>query len=127
MTRNRLCTAMALALVCCTTVIVSLRVFAGGSLAVFFDQVSLTSLPAAERRLIEFLLLLPVAALVICAFRNLIGLTSFGTFAPALIGLVFRDWQSLPGLSVFVGLLVIGWMMRRASIDFTCCKCPAHR
>ena len=38
---------------------------------------------AAERHLVEFLLLLPVAALVICLFRNVIGLASFGTFAPA--------------------------------------------
>ena len=49
------------------------------------------ALPPAERRLVEFLLLLPVAALIICVFRNLIGLNSFGTFAPALIGLAFRD------------------------------------
>jgi hypothetical protein len=115
---------MALTLVCCTTAIVSLRVFAGGWLAGCFEQISLTALPAAERRLIEFLLLLPVAALVICAFRNLIGLTSFGTFAPALIGLVFRDWQSLPGLSVFVGLLVIGWMMRRLLDRFHLLQVP---
>jgi hypothetical protein len=124
MTRNRLCTATALALVTCTGVIAALRVFAGGWLAEGFAHYSFTTLPAAERRLIEFLLLLPVAALVICVFRNLIGLTSFGTFAPALIGLVFRDWQSLPGLSVFVGLLLAGWLMRRALDRFHLLQVP---
>ena len=79
----------------------------------FFLQVSLFSLPPAERRLVEILLLLPIAALIICFFRNVIGLRSFGTFAPALIGLAFHDLHSLPGILVFVAILLIGWLMRR--------------
>jgi hypothetical protein len=78
-----------------------------------FLNLSLFALPPAERRLVEILLLLPLAALVICIFRNLIGLRSFGTFAPALIGLAFHDLHSLPGILVFVTILLIGWLMRR--------------
>jgi hypothetical protein len=78
-----------------------------------FRRVSLYSLPPAEGRLVEFLLLLPVAALLICVFRNLVGLPSFGTFTPALIGLAFRRVESLPGLLVFVCILLIGWGLRR--------------
>jgi hypothetical protein len=78
-----------------------------------FLNLSLFALPPAERRLVEILLLLPIAALIICIFRNLIGLTSFGTFAPALIGLAFHDLHSLPGILVFVTILLIGWLMRR--------------
>ncbi len=78
-----------------------------------FAWLSLYRLPPAEQRLVEFLLLLPVAALVICVFRNVIGVASFGTFAPALVGLVFRDLASLPGILVFVGLILAGWRMRR--------------
>jgi hypothetical protein len=78
-----------------------------------FRSLSLFMLPPAERRLVEVLLLLPIAALVICVFRNLIGLNSFGTFAPALIGLAFHDLHSLPGILVFVTILLIGWVMRR--------------
>jgi hypothetical protein len=60
------------------------------------------------------LLLLPLAALVICLFRNVIGMNSFGTFAPALIGLAFhRELNSLPGILVFVTILLVGWLMRR--------------
>jgi hypothetical protein len=73
----------------------------------------LFALPPAERRLVEILLLLPIAALIICVFRNVIGLRSFGTFAPALIGLAFHDLHSLPGIFVFVTILLIGWLMRR--------------
>ncbi len=78
-----------------------------------FMNLSLFTLPPAERRLVEILLLLPIAALIICIFRNVIGLSSFGSFAPALIGLAFHDLHSLPGILVFVTILLIGWLMRR--------------
>ncbi|MFO0926992.1 MAG: 7TM domain-containing protein [Gemmataceae bacterium] len=78
-----------------------------------FRSVSLYQLPPGDRRLVEVLLLMPVAALIVCVFRNLIGLTSFGTFTPALIGLAFHDLHSLPGIFVFVSILLIGWLMRR--------------
>jgi hypothetical protein len=82
-----------------------------------FRSLSLFILPPTERRLVEILLLLPIAAVIICVFRNLIGLNSFGTFAPALIGLAFHDLHSLPGILVFVTILLIGWIMRRV-LDF---------
>src|SRR5262249_25319715 len=61
----------------------------------------------------EFLLLLPIAALIVCIYRNIIGLGSFGTFAPALVGLAFRDLGGLPGILVFVSIVLIGWLLRR--------------
>jgi hypothetical protein len=79
----------------------------------FFLNFSLHGLPPAEQRLVEFLLLLPIAALMVCVYRNVIGLNSFGTFAPALIGLAFRDLHSLPGLLVFVSIVLVGWIFRR--------------
>ena len=78
-----------------------------------FRTLSVDAPPPGERQLIEFLLLLPVAALVICICRNLIGMSCFGTFAPALIGLAFRSWESLPGILVFVAIVLIGWGLRR--------------
>ena len=85
----------------------------GTSMQRFFQRISLFSLPPAEWRLVEFLLLLPLAALIICVFRNILGLPSFGTFAPALIGLAFREFESLPGVLVFVTILLVGWCFRR--------------
>jgi hypothetical protein len=79
----------------------------------FFRAISLYMLPPAEQRLVEILLLLPLAALIICIFRNVIGINSFGTFAPALVGLSFRELHSLPGFLVFVAILLVGWLMRR--------------
>lgn len=79
----------------------------------FFVALSFHSLPPPEQRLVEFLLLLPIAALIVCTYRNVIGILSFGTFAPALLGLAFRDLRSLPGILVFISILLVGWMMRR--------------
>jgi hypothetical protein len=70
-------------------------------------------LPHAERQLIEFLLLLPVAALVCCVVRVFIGLHTYGTFAPALLGLSFREVESAAGVFVLVVVLSIGWLARR--------------
>jgi hypothetical protein len=80
----------------------------------FLRAMSFHALPPPEQHLVGFLLLLPVAALIVCVCRNVIGMQSFGTFAPALIGLAFRDLYSLPGLFVFVCILLVGWLMRRA-------------
>lgn len=87
-------------------------------------RLSLFSLPPAEQRLVEFLLLLPIAALIVCFYRNVIGLSSFGTFAPALVGLAFRDLGSLPGILVFVSLVLIGWLLRRALDHYRLLQVP---
>src|SRR5262249_2040993 len=76
-------------------------------------QLSLDALPPAEQRLVEFFLLLPIAALIVCLYRNVIGINSFGTFAPALVGLAFRDLHSLPGMLVFISIVLLSWGMRR--------------
>ncbi len=70
-------------------------------------------LPEADRQLVEFLLLLPVAALVCSIVRNVIGLHTYGTFAPALLGLAFRDVPSPLGLFLLVTVLSVGWVARR--------------
>ena len=89
-----------------------------------FRAVSLHTLPQAEQQLVEFLLLLPVAALLICTVRNMVGLQTFGTFTPALIGLAFRDLRSWPGVFVFVGVLLLGWLFRRVLNRFHLLQVP---
>lgn len=73
----------------------------------------LTNLPAADRQLVEFLLLLPIAALICCMARVVIGVHTYGTFAPALLGLSFREVDSVAGVFVLVVVLSIGWLARR--------------
>lgn len=90
----------------------------------FVRRLALDALPGPEQRLVEFLLLLPIAALLVCLFRNVIGVNSFGTFAPALVGLAFRDLASLPGIAVFLGIVLIGWGMRRVLDKFHLLQVP---
>jgi hypothetical protein len=85
----------------------------GSPLHRLLTRLSLYALPPTEQRLVEFLLLLPIAALIICIYRNIIGLASFGTFAPALVGLAFRDLGGLPGIGVFIAIVLVGWFLRR--------------
>jgi uncharacterized membrane protein len=76
-------------------------------------KMSLANLRPEEQVWVKFLLLLPVAALVVCAFRTVIGITTFGTFGPALLGLVCRDPKELPGvLGVFMAIMMTGWGLR---------------
>ncbi|MCE9530243.1 MAG: hypothetical protein K8T89_03775 [Planctomycetes bacterium] len=72
-----------------------------------------SGLASENRSIVEFLLLLPPATLLVCLFRNLIGLNSFGTFAPALLGLAFREVHSPLGLFVVLAIISAGWWLRR--------------
>ncbi len=81
----------------------------------FWMQLSLFNLRPAEQQLVKFLLLLPLAALIVCIFRTVIGVPTFGTFSPALLGLAFLDLRALPwALGAFVLLVLCGWTARRA-------------
>jgi hypothetical protein len=83
------------------------------ALKVFFRRVSLYNLRPEEEYLVKFLLLLPLAALIISVFRTVIGVITFGTFGPALLGLAFRDLHFLPwGLAIFVTIVLAGWGIR---------------
>jgi len=85
---------------------------------------SIDHLPLADRKIVEFLLLLPAATLLVCLFRNVVGLNSFGTFAPALLGLAFRDVQSVIGVLVVLCILLAGWLLRRALNRFHLLQVP---
>lgn len=90
----------------------------------WLKDISLDALQPAEQRMVEFLLLLPIAALIVCVGRNIIGVTTFGTFAPALVGLAFREVQSIPGILVFVSVVLLGWGMRRVLDQYHLLQVP---
>jgi transglutaminase-like putative cysteine protease len=80
----------------------------------FWRAVSLNSLPPAEQHLAKFLVLLPLATVVVSVFRVLIGTRTFGVFTPALLGLIFRDLRNLPwGLGIFTATVLVGWLFRK--------------
>ncbi|WP_373044644.1 UUP1 family membrane protein [Vulgatibacter sp.] len=84
------------------------------------DKLSLFALPVKTQELYRVLLLVPLGALVVALFRNVVGVPTFGTFMPILISLAFRE--SGVGLGVaLLGLVVaIGfggrWALNRAQL-----------
>jgi hypothetical protein len=70
--------------------------------------------PESQRKLIEFLLLLPIAVTLVAFVRVVIGLTTFGTFAPALLGLAYREVESPVGIFILLIVLFAGWFARHA-------------
>jgi hypothetical protein len=80
----------------------------------FFETFTPLRLPPTEQKLLEYLLLLPISATIVCFCRIVIGLATFGTFAPALLGLAFREMASGIGIFVFLSILFAGWFLRHA-------------
>ncbi|MGF1511264.1 MAG: UUP1 family membrane protein [Myxococcota bacterium] len=75
-----------------------------------FGFLSLYSLPLPAQKALRVLLLLPLGALVVSLFRNIIGLRTFGTFMPILVGLAMREtslWLGLIMVSVVIGVGVV--------------------
>jgi hypothetical protein len=78
---------------------------------------SLYALPLEEQAVFRLLLLIPIGALVLVLLRNLVGISTSGTFMPILIALAFQETRVLPGLLLFVlvvgaGLLMRSWLSR---------------
>jgi transglutaminase-like putative cysteine protease len=91
----------------------------------FWRDLSLFSLRPAEQHVVKFLLLLPLAALIVSFVRTVIGIPTFGTFAPALIGLMFVDLKSLTwGMPIFIVTVLVGWGIRRLLNRFYLLQVP---
>ncbi len=80
----------------------------------WLDQWSLFRLPAEFQDTFRILLLIPISALLIAFLRNVVGFPTFGIFMPVLMALAFRNTGLVFGLSVFVAVIAIGYVFRRA-------------
>lgn len=72
----------------------------------------LTRLPVKMHEVLSLLLLLPFGALITAFFRNVIGIRTFGTFAPALLAVSFIYADLLTGLIVLVLVFGAGLLSR---------------
>ncbi len=64
--------------------------------------------------LLKVILMLPFGALAVVAFRNVIGIETFGTFMPALMAVAFRDTGLAWGSVLFIAILGVGALVRGA-------------
>jgi len=75
-------------------------------------EFSLFSLPIQAQAVYRILLLVPIGAFILVLLRNVVGITTFGTFMPVLIALAFRETKLLWGIVIFSLLVAIGLSMR---------------
>lgn len=73
---------------------------------------SIYTLPVADQNAFKLLLLIPFGALVVVILRNLVGISTSGTFMPILIAMVFLQTSLLLGLLLFLLVVGIGLTMR---------------
>lgn len=62
--------------------------------------------------LLRIILMIPVGALVVIIFRNVIGVRTFGTFLPVLIASAFRGSGLFWGLVTFLLIISLGSIIR---------------
>jgi len=62
----------------------------------------LTRLPVPMHDVMKILLLLPFGALITSLIRNVVGIQTFGTFAPALLAMsfIYANWET--GLAILI-------------------------
>ena len=73
---------------------------------------SLFSLPVENQQVFRVILMIPLGALVVSIFRNIVGINTFGTFMPVLIALAFRDTKLGWGLALFSMVVILGLISR---------------
>ncbi|CCK80711.1 conserved uncharacterized protein [Desulfobacula toluolica Tol2] len=77
-----------------------------------FFKFSLLNLPVQNQGIYRVILLIPLGALLVVIFRNVVGIKTFGTFMPVLIALSFRETQLLWGAFLFSVVVAIGLSIR---------------
>jgi hypothetical protein len=78
----------------------------------FWSSISLYRLPLAAQHSLKLLLLFPLGALVLSIMRNVVGLTTFGTFLPLLLAFALRGSGFLRGLTLIGGVIAIAIVSR---------------
>jgi hypothetical protein len=73
---------------------------------------SLLSLPIHSQQVYRILFMVPLGGFLLVILRNIIGISTFGTFMPVLIALAFRETQLLWGIVFFSSLVTVGLAIR---------------
>lgn len=85
--------------------------FAGAAGNPLYDY-SLFTLPIQTQAVYRILLIIPIGAFVVAFLRNVIGMKTFGTFMPVLVGIAFRETGLIAGVLLFVLIVSLGLSAR---------------
>ncbi|MBR2273516.1 MAG: UUP1 family membrane protein [Alphaproteobacteria bacterium] len=75
-------------------------------------QYSIYTLPLLEQNTLKWLMIFPLAILVVVLLRNVIGVSTMGTFTPMLLSMSLVKTGFLPGLICFSIMIFLGLLMR---------------
>jgi hypothetical protein len=75
-------------------------------------EFSLLDLPLPTQAVYAILLMVPVGAFLIILLRNVIGISTFGTFMPVLVAMAFRETRLVTGIVLFTLIVALGLAMR---------------
>ena len=75
-------------------------------------EFSLLDLPLSTQAVYAILLMVPVGAFLVVILRNVIGISTFGTFMPVLVAMAFRETRLMTGLLLFVLIVALGLSVR---------------
>lgn len=78
----------------------------------FFTKYSLHRLPLSMQSIFYTILLIPLGAVVLSVFRNMIGVNTFGIFTPVLLTLFFLETSLAFGTMFFCVVVFLGLFQR---------------
>ncbi|HMO19238.1 MAG TPA: 7TM domain-containing protein [Oligoflexia bacterium] len=77
-----------------------------------YHSLSLYRLPLSGQSSIYIVLLLPIGAIIVSLFRNIIGFSTFGIFTPVLLSLFFIETRFIFAFSFFSLIIFLGFFQR---------------
>ncbi|MBC7980770.1 MAG: UUP1 family membrane protein [Armatimonadetes bacterium] len=73
---------------------------------------TILALPASERAVFRYIVLIPLGAFVVVLMRNIVGIPTLGTFMPVLLALALLELPLVQGLVMFTLLVGAGLWFR---------------
>ena len=75
-------------------------------------EYSVYSLPILEQNTLKWLMIFPLAILMVVIMRNIVGVATMGTFTPMLVAMALVKTGLVPGLVCFSVMIFLGLLMR---------------
>ena len=75
-------------------------------------EYNIYSLPILEQNTLKWLMIFPLAILIVVIMRNVIGVATMGTFTPMLIAMALVKTGLVPGVVCFSVMIFLGLLMR---------------
>lgn len=73
---------------------------------------TILALPVSERAVFRYIVLIPLGAFVVVLLRNIVGISTLGTFMPVLLALALLEIKPLTGIIMFSILVGAGLWFR---------------